>query len=158
MYRIGDKVVHPMHGAGIIEDIVEQQAGDNVFDYYVVKLTTNSMLVMVPVHTCEHIGVRPVIDCVEADRVINAIGTMESCEDTNWNKRYRDNMSHIKSGDLMQVAQVVKSLVLRDREKGLSTGERKMLSSAKQILISEIGLVKETSYEEIEGIINVAIS
>lgn len=76
----------------------------------------------------------------------------------NWNKRYRENMQKIKSGDLMEVAEVIKGLMLRDTDKGLSTGERKMLHSAKQILISEIVLSESSSYEEVEQRINLAVS
>ena len=154
MYKIGDKVAHPMHGAGIIENITEQKIGGVKREYYVLKLSTNSMLVMVPVASSDEIGLRPVIDDATADKVIAAISTLEPDEENNWNKRYRENMVYLKSGDLMQVAKVIKSLVLREREKGLSTSEKKMLSSAKQILISEIVLAKSYSYEEIENIID----
>ncbi len=154
MYSIGDKVVHPMHGAGIVESITEQKIGGVKRNYYVLKLCANNMLVMVPVANSDEIGLRPVINEEMANEVISAISSIELSEENNWNKRYRDNMVYLKSGDLMQVAKVIKSLVLRDREKGLSTSERKMLSNAKQILISEMVLAKSMPYEEIESMIN----
>jgi len=142
-----------MHGAGIIEDIVEQKMGGVKRDYYLLKLSTNSMQVMVPTSSSVEIGLRPVVDAQVAAEVLDAFHDLAIDPDENWNRRYRENMLHLKSGDLMQVAQVVKSLMLREREKGLSTGERKMLCSAKQILISEIVLAQKTSYEVIEKMI-----
>ena len=116
------------------------------------------MLVMIPVESSENIGVRPIIEPQEADRIISSIADIEVNMTQNWNKRYRENMLKIKSGDLMEVAEVIKGLMLRDTDRGLSTGERKMLHSAKQILISEIVLSKSSSYEEIEQRINSAVS
>ena len=103
-----------------------------------------------PTCACDEIGLRPVVDSLTADRVMQAIRRMDTEAEANWNRRYRENMAHLKSGDLMQVAYVVKALLLRERKKGLSTGERKMLSSAKQILISEIVLAKGEAYEAVE--------
>jgi len=154
MYNIGDKIVHPMHGAGVIEDIKEQKINGVKRRYYVLKMSLSSMLIMIPTKTSDHIGVRPIIDAPKADEVMNAFDKIDIDNTINWNQRYRENMLRIKSGDLMQVAKVVKSLIARDKEKGLSTGERKMLNSAKQIFISEIVLAKSMSYEEIENKIN----
>ena len=115
------------------------------------KLPTGSMQVMVPVESSDVIGVRPIVDPAQAEKIIGAIPGIEVEMTSNWNKRYRENMLRIKSGDLMEVASVVKGLMQRDRERGLSTGERKMLISAKQILISEIVLSESSSYEEVEA-------
>lgn len=153
-YAVGDKIVHPMHGAGIIDSIVEEKVSGNVNKYYVLKIPHGGMLVMIPVHTCDTIGVRPIVEADEAEGVLVSIPEIEIDMTQNWNRRYRENMLRIKSGDLTEVARVVKGLVLRDGEKGLSTGERKMLQSAKQILISEIVLSQDSSYEEIETRIN----
>ena len=94
---------------------------------------------------------RPIVAPDEAEKILGAIPGIEVEMTSNWNKRYRENMLRIKSGDLMEVASVVKGLMQRDRERGLSTGERKMLHSAKQILISEIVLSESSSYEEVEA-------
>ena len=150
-FRVGDRIAHPMHGAGVIDSIVTKRINGKDRDYYVLKLPAGDMLVMVPVETCDAIGVRPIVAPAEAEALLGAIPGIEVEMTSNWNKRYRENMLRIKSGDLMEVASVVKGLMQRDRERGLSTGERKMLHSAKQILISEIVLSESSSYEEVEA-------
>ena len=150
-FRVGDRIAHPLHGAGVIESIVTKKINGKDRDYYVLKLPTGSMQVMVPVESIDVIGVRPIVDPAQAEKIIGAIPGIEVEMTSNWNKRYRENMLRIKSGDLMEVASVVKGLMQRDRERGLSTGERKMLISAKQILISEIVLSESSSYEEVEA-------
>ncbi len=157
MFRQGDKIVHPMHGAGIVENIVEQKVNGVTREYYVLKLPVRSMVVMIPVDNCGEIGVRPVIDSQQADRVLEQLSGIEVEFDPNWNRRYRENMERLKSGDLLQVARVIKGLMQRDGERGLSTGERKMLHSAKEILISEIVLAQSVSYEDVEQRINAAL-
>ena len=150
MFQVGDKIVHPMHGAGVIDSIVSKKVNGVVRDYYILKLPVGGMLVMIPTEHTEEIGVRPVVDRDEADRLIAAMPGIEVDMTQNWNRRYRENMLRIKSGDLMEVARVVKGLMLRDEDRGLSTGERKMLHSAKQILISELVLAQDASYEDME--------
>ena len=157
MFRQGDKIVHPMHGAGVVENIVEQKVNGVTREYYVLKLPVRSMVVMIPVDNCGEIGVRPVIDSQQADRVLEQLPGIEVEFDPNWNRRYRENMERLKSGDLLQVAHVIKGLMQRDGERGLSTGERKMLHSAKEILISEIVLAQSVSYEDVEQRINAAL-
>ena len=150
-FRVGDRIAHPMHDAGVIDSIVTKRINGKDREYYVLKLPAGDMLVMVPVETCDAIGVRPIVAPAEAEALLGAIPGIEVEMTSNWNKRYRENMLRIKSGDLMEVASVVKGLMQRDRERGLSTGERKMLHSAKQILISEIVLSESSSYEEVEA-------
>jgi len=157
MFRQGDKIVHPMHGAGVVENIVEQKVNGVTREYYVLKLPVRSMVVMIPVDNCSEIGVRPVIDSEQADHVLEQLSGIEVEFDPNWNRRYRENMERLKSGDLLQVARVIKGLMQRDGERGLSTGERKMLHSAKEILISEIVLAQSVSYEDVEQRINTAL-
>ena len=157
MFQVGDKIVHPMHGAGVIDSIVQKKVNGVVRDYYILKLPVGGMSVMIPTQNCVEIGVRPVCECDEADHVIESIPEIEIDMTQNWNRRYRENMLRLKSGDLLEVARVVKGLMLRDEERGLSTGERKMLHSAKQILISEIVLSQDTSYEAVEARINTAM-
>ena len=158
MFQIGDKIVHPMHGAGVIDSIATQRVNGVVRDYYVLKLPVGGMQVMVPTENSAEIGVRPVVAAGKAEEIIVALRDIQVENDSNWNRRYRENMLRLKSGDLMEVARVMKGLILRDEKKGLSTGERKMLHSAKQILISEIVLSQNASYEEIEGRINMALT
>ncbi len=158
MFSVGDRIAHPMHGAGIIDGIVKRKVDGTEKDYYVLKLPVGDMLVMIPVDCTDSIGVRPIVCPEEAERIIRAIAEIEVNMTQNWNKRYRENMLKIKSGDLLEVAAVIKGLMLRDTDRGLSTGERKMLHSAKQILISEIVLCESSSYEEVEARINSALN
>ena len=158
MFQTGDKIVHPMHGAGVVDSIVQKKVNGVVRDYYILKLPVGSMLVMIPVESSREIGVRAVINREEAEKIIAAIPSIEVEVDQNWNRRYRENMARIKSGDLIEVARVVKSLMKRDFSRGLSTGERKMLHSAKQILISELVLSESSSYEVMEDRINKALA
>lgn len=154
MYHIGDKIVHPMHGAGIIDSIVQKRLNGVTRNYYTMRLPAGSMMVMIPTDHTDEIGVRPVITPAEADHVLHELGNIKVDMTQNWNRRYRENMLRLKSGDLIEVARVVKGLMLRDRERGLSTGERKMLHSAKQILISELVLSQNGDYDEMERRIN----
>lgn len=158
MYQIGDKIVHPMHGAGIIDSIVSRKLNGVQREYYQMRLPTGSMLVMIPTDHTEEIGVRPIVDEEEANQVMAALGSIEVDMSQNWSHRYRENMLRLKSGDLIEVARVVKGLMLRDDERGLSTGERKMLHSAKQILISELVLSQDLSYETVEERISRALA
>ena len=156
MFQIGDKIVHPMHGAGIIDNIVRKKMNGVTRDYYNLKLPNSSMMVLIPTDHTDEIGVRPVVDSAYADEIIQSIQSIDVDVIQNWNHRYRENMVRLKSGDLTEVARVVKSLMLRETSRSLSTGERKMLHSAKQILISELVLSKNCSYEDIETCINEA--
>lgn len=152
MYDIGDKVVYPMHGAGIIEAIEQREIMGEKKDYYVLHIPVGDMKVMVPVDKADEVGLREVIAEKEADKVLKEFKEYRGEQDANWNKRYRENMLRIKSGDIYEVVRVVKILMYREMEKGLSTGEHKMLSNAKQILISELIVAKKKDKEEIEKI------
>lgn len=158
MFQVGDKIVHPMHGAGVVDSIVSKKVNGVVREYYLLKIPVGGMLVMIPTTNSEEIGVRPVVNSAEADRIIASIPDIEVDMTANWNRRYRENMLRLKSGNLTEVARVVKGLALRDTDRGLSTGERKMLHSAKQILISELVLSQNTSYEDVEARINTALA
>jgi CarD family transcriptional regulator len=131
-----------MHGAGIIESIEEKEILGEMQKYYVLKMPIGDMKVMIPTRNVSNIGIREVIGGEEVDKVFAILKDENVCLNNNWNKRYRENMVKIKSGNIYEVADVVKSLVLRERDKGLSTGERKMLNSAKRILLSELLLAK----------------
>ena len=158
MYNIGDKVVYPMQGAGVIEDIEEREILGKTQKYYVMKMPLGDMKVMVPMSNSAEIGIRDVIDEKEADRVLVSFREYVSDYSQSWNKRQRENMMKIKSGDIHEVARVVKALMCRDREKGLSTSERKMLTNAKQILISELVLAKNRAQSDIEEMIEKIVS
>ena len=150
MYKIGDKIAHPLHGAGTISAIESRRINGTNRDYYLMHIPVGDMTVMIPTETCTIIGIRPVINSEKAEAILASIPQIEITDNANWNKRYRENMVRIKSGDLLEVAAVIKSLVYRDNERGLSTGERKMLHSAKQIFISELVIAQSIAYEEAE--------
>ncbi|MGE5509212.1 MAG: CarD family transcriptional regulator [Chitinophagales bacterium] len=158
MFSIGDRVVYPMHGAGIIEAIEEKEVLGEKQQYYIMKLPIGDMRVMIPMRSVSEVGLRQVIDQGSVERVLEVLRGQQSKMSTNWNRRYRANMEKIKSGDIYEVAEVVRNLTLRDQEKGLSTGERKMLENSRQILISEIVLALNTNEEEVRTLVNQVLS
>ncbi|ADG81138.1 CarD family transcriptional regulator [Thermincola potens] len=154
MFNIGDKVVYPMHGAGIIEAIEEKEVLGEVRSYYVMRLPIGDMKVMIPTSNVKDLGLRQVIDEEGVQRVLNILSEKDTVMSANWNKRYRTNMEKIKSGNIFEVAEVVRNLMRRDQEKGLSTGERKMLENARQILISELVLARGVKEEKVQSMLD----
>ena len=152
MFNIGDKIVYPMHGAGTIDAIEEKNILGEKQNYYIIKMP-GEVKVMVPTDKAEEVGVRSVIGKEEAAKVMSVLGQNETEMSQNWNKRYRDNMDKMKSGDIYEVADVVRNLSFKQKEKGLSTGEKKMLNNAKQILVSELVLAEHASQEEVEQLV-----
>ena len=148
MYQVGDRVVHPMHGAGIIESIVQERLGGQLGSYYVFRMPSGGLTLKIPTGSCGAIGVRALSTSGRIREVLSAIPGLEIDRTTNWNRRYRENLNRLKSGDLLEVARVIKGLMWRDQ--GLSNGERKMLHSAKQILVSEVVLVEGHTYPDAE--------
>ena len=149
MFNIGDKVVYPLHGAGVIEAIEEKEILGDKKKYYVMNIPAGDMKVMIPLDNVQKVGLRDVIGKSSVDKVYQILGSEGELTNTNWNRRYRANMEKIKSGSIFKVAEVVRSLLLRERLKGLSTGERRMLESAKQILISEMIMVQGVDRNEV---------
>ena len=154
MFVIGDRIVYPMHGAGIIEQIEEKQILGEIRKYYILKVPCGDMKIMIPIESSREIGIRAIISCEEINEVIGVLSAESTEMSNNWNRRYRENMEKLKTGDIYNVAEVVRNLMRTDKEKKLSTGEKKMLSNAKQILISEIILVKDIDHETAERIID----
>ena len=157
MFNVGDKIVYPMHGAGTIDSIEEKDILGEKQSYYILKMPSN-VKVMIPTAKAEEVGVRNIIDKQSAEKVFKVLSQDETEMEKNWNKRYRDNMDKMKSGDIYEVADVVRNLSFKQKEKGLSTGEKKMLNNAKQILVSELVLAEHATQdvieEEIESKIN----
>ena len=143
MFNIGDKVVYPMHGAGVIENIEEKEISGEKLRYYIIKLPMGEMKAMVPLNKVQEVGLRQVIAEGEILKVFEVLKSESSVMPPNWNHRYRANLEKIKSGSIFEVAEVVRNLSLRDRQKGLSTGEKKMLENARRILLSELVLAKD---------------
>ena len=153
MFDIGDKVVYPMHGAGIIEKIEEKEVLGETRSYYILHIPYGNMQVMVPVGSADQAGVRPIVSPDKIEEVYDLLRAASSEMDENWNRRSRENMELLKSGDIACVAEVVRNLMRVERVKKLSTGEKKMLANAKQILVSEIVLVLGLSEEDVEEIL-----
>lgn len=141
MFNIGDKVAYPLYGAGIIEAIEEKHILQQIKRYYVLKFAVGGMKVLIPVDAAGVVGLRFIIDKNECGKVMDII-TRECQNDhtPNWNRRYRENMEKLKTGDIFEVAEVVKGLLHRNKEKGLSSGEKRMMNQSLQILISELSL------------------
>lgn len=154
MFKIGDKVVYPMHGAGIIESIEEKEVLGEKRQYYILRLPIGDMKVMIPIDNGKQVGLREVIDDDGVKKVMGILSDECSIMSTNWNRRYRANLEKLKSGDVYEVAEVVRNLISRDQEKGLSSGERKMLENARQILISELVLATELEEEKAQLMID----
>ena len=153
MFNIGDKIVYPMHGAGVIDSIEEKDILGEKQSYYILKMP-GEVKVMVPVDKAEQVGVRNIIDKTSADKVFSVLSQDETEMEKNWNKRYRDNMDKLKSGDIYEIADVVRNLSFKHKEKGLSTGEKKMLENAKQILVSELVLAEQSNKDEMEELVD----
>lgn len=153
MFNVGDKIVYPMHGAGTIDAIEEKDILGEKQAYYIIKMP-GEVKVMVPTAKAEEIGVRNIISKENAGKVFEILEENETEMSNNWNKRYRDNIEKMKSGDIYEVADVVRNLSFKQKEKGLSTGEKKMLNNAKQILVSELVLAEHASKEEVETLID----
>lgn len=139
-----------MHGAGVIEAIEEKEVLGERRKYYIMKLPLGEMRVMVPLENAEDSRMRQIIDDEGYKKVVDILKDHSSPMDPSWNHRYRANMEKIKSGNIYEVAEVVRNLSLWHREKGLSNGEKKMLDNARQILISELVLVKDTKQDQME--------
>ena len=152
MFNVGDKIVYPMHGAGTIDSIEEKDILGEKQSYYILKMPSE-VKVMIPIAKAEEVGVRNIIDKQSAEKVFTVLSQDETEMEKNWNKRYRDNMDKMKSGDIYEVADVVRNLSFKQKEKGLSTGEKKMLNNAKQILVSELVLAEHATQEEVEQLV-----
>ncbi len=148
LFSVGAKVVYPMHGAGVIESIEEKEVLGEKKQYYVLRLPISDLKVMIPISSCHEAGLREVVDSDGVEQVMGILGGETTAMSTNWNRRYRANLEKMKTGSIFEVAEVVRNLMKRDKEKGLSSGERKMLENARQILISELVLATELEEEK----------
>ena len=153
MFKVGDKIVYPMHGAGVIENIEEKSILDEKQTYYIIRMP-GEVKVMVPTAKAEEIGVRNIIDKETAGKVIGVLEQDSTEMSMKWNKRYRDNVEKMKSGDIFEIADIVRNLSFKQKEKSLSTTEKKMLLNAKQILVSELVLAQDSTTENIEELVN----
>ncbi|MEO1814607.1 MAG: CarD family transcriptional regulator [Acetobacterium sp.] len=157
MYKIGDKIVYPMHGAGIIEAIEEREIFEEIKPYYIMQIVSEGLQILIPVDKVDDIGVRTIVTQPVIDEMIETLKLPMDVMEKNWNRRYREHLERLKTGDIFEVAKVVKNLILLDRLKGLSTGEKKMLNNARNFIVSEMVLIQDKDKEEILDLINSSV-
>lgn len=157
MFTVGSKILHPMHGGGIIRKIEEKKILGEIKQYYILELPCNDMNVMIPVESEQSVGIRTIVDKSEALAAIEVLKQESTPMDSNWNRRHRNNMEKLRTGDILQVAGVVRNLMRINNVKSLSAGEAKMLANARQILISELILSCEITEEEADKIVDDAV-
>ena len=150
MFSVGDLVCYPMHGVGTVESIVTQTVLGKTAEYYSLRFISGKMTALIPVASAEAVGLRPLIGEEECADVISYMGKPGDRGSDNWNQRYRENMEKMRSGSIYDVADVVKCLRVREAEKGLSAGERKMLATAKMIITGELATVLNRDQEDVE--------
>ena len=154
-FRVGDKVVYPHHGAAIIESLENKELFGEKRKYYILKLAYGELTLMVPVDSTEEVGLRQVTPSKEVPKVLKVLKKQEPTQNTtNWSRRFKANVEKLRSGDIYQVADVVRSLHQRDKEKGLAAGEKRMLTKARQILVSELTFSKNCNEEEAEQMLD----
>jgi CarD family transcriptional regulator len=153
-FNVGETVVYPHHGAALIEATETRIVKGEEKLYLVLKVAQGDLVVKVPAENAEVVGVRDVVDQAGLDHVFEVLRAPHTEEPTNWSRRYKANLEKLASGDVNKVAEVVRDLWRRDKERGLSAGEKRMLSKARQILVSELALAEETDEDRAEGILD----
>jgi CarD family transcriptional regulator len=149
-FEVGDKVVYPHHGAAIIEKREKKKVFDERKDYFILRLAYGDLTLMVPVDNAEEIGLRDIINDEEVEEVFAVLRKKEARMPTNWSRRFKNHVEKLKSGDIYQVAEVVRNLSIREQDKGLSAGEKRMLAKARQILVSELTFALNVDEEAAE--------
>lgn len=154
MFQVGDKVVYPHHGAAIIKGLEEKEVYGQKKQYFVLRLSYGDLTLMVPADNTEEVGIRDVIARDELDKVFKVLRSKECRMPTNWSRRFKTHVEKLRSGDIYQVAEVVRNLARREKEKGLSAGEKRMLSKARQILVSELTFAADVEVSEAETMLD----
>ena len=150
-FDVGDKVVYPHHGAATIEKREKKDAFGKKQDYLVLRLAYGDLTLMVPADNAEEIGLRDVIKDEDVEEVFAVLRKKEARMPTNWSRRFKNHVEKLKSGDIYQVAEVVRNLTIREKDKGLSAGEKRMLGKARQILVSELTFALNVDEETAEA-------
>lgn len=149
MFKIGDQIVHPMHGAGFIEGIEMQTVGGVQREYFDISLLGGKIRLKFPVENSGIVRLRPLVDANQAQELMHYFKTLEIDMSGPWSKRYKENIDRIKKGNPKDVVEVIKTLMLRDKMVGLSTGDRQMMVMAKNILCSELAMVMESNVDSV---------
>jgi len=151
VFLAGDMAVYPAHGVGLIEAIESQTIGGVDQSFYVMRILDNDMTIMIPTANSDHVGLRAIISADEVDKVILILKERDiTITPQTWNRRYRDYMDKIKTGSVFEVSVVLRDLYLLRADKDLSYGERKMLDTARNLLVKEISLAKKIDEQEVE--------
>lgn len=158
MFDVGDKVVYPHHGAAVVEKREKKKAFGEERDYLVLRLAYGELTLMVPADNTEEVGLREVINDEEVEEVFAVLRKKEARMPTNWSRRFKNHVEKLKSGDIYQVAEVVRNLSLREKDKGLSAGEKRMLAKARQILISELTFAINVDEDEAQRRLDEALA
>lgn len=148
-YNVGDKVVHPFHGAGIITSIEEKECFGEVHTYYLLTLAHSKLELNIPVDSADNIGLRPVMAQEDAEAVFERLRLPCETNTLNWNKKHRENLDKLRSGNIIDAADVYQYLRLREKKRSLSTGEKKLLTNSKNAIFSEIMLATDISEEDL---------
>lgn len=153
MFTVGDKVLYPMHGAAVIRDVEQKVIDGRQIDYFVFDMLLSNMKVMVPAGNVEKVGIRPIVDKSVMSKVEEVLKARPEnrMKRITWNRRYNMYIDKMKTGSIFEVADVVRTLAVQEEDKKLSTGERRLLSTAKQILLSEVMLVESVDEEKSEA-------
>lgn len=141
MFNVGDRVVYPMYGAGVVEGLENRFVDGRDVEFYVIRIPVGNLKIMVSVEKAEKSGLRSIFSAEEVRSIVNTAEPISMSN--NWSQRYKDNMAMLKTGDLFSIMQVFKTLILRERRKSLSSIEKKLLVTAKQIILSEIILSQD---------------
>jgi CarD family transcriptional regulator len=151
MFKKGDLAVYPAHGVGIIETIESKEISGIRQDFYVIRILDNNMKIMVPTQNVDSVGLREIIGRKEVPRLYSILKKRDMVIDNQtWNRRYRDYMEKIKTGSVFEVAEVYRDLLMLKEDKDLSFGERKMLDTARNLLVKEISLAKKVEEKQVE--------
>jgi transcription factor carD len=157
MFKIGDKIVYPNHGAGIIDSIEKKEFLGEEKDYFILKMPIGSMDISIPMANIDKMNIREVIGKEEGDEVLKILDDDPTQMSNNWNVRYRQNQEVIKSGDIFEIAKMVRNLAILDKKKGLSTTEKKLLNRARRIMASELVMAGSLEKEKAEEMIDESI-
>lgn len=154
-FRVGDKVVYPHHGAAVIESVMEREIEGARREYWVLRLSYGDLTLMVPTDGAEEVGLRGVIPKSELEQVYKVLQSKKQAPaPSNWSRRFKGHVEKLRSGDIYQVAEVVRNLSNRDQDKGLSAGEKRMLQRARQILVSELMFAAGVKEEKAEAMLD----
>jgi CarD family transcriptional regulator len=151
MFKIGDLAVYPSHGVGVIERIETRQISGSAQDFYIMRILENDMIIMIPTKNVDNVGLREIIRQKEVPKLYSILKKKKAMIDNQtWNRRFREYTEKIKTGSVYEVAEVYRDLLTLKVEKELSFGERKMLDTARNLLVKEISLAKKVKEEQIE--------